>query len=128
MLQKTVVYENFDGEKETKVLHFHLTKAELVEVVSKYPDDFSEYVNRIAKASNKEELVILFRTIILKSYGVKEGNTFKKTPELAEEFSHTEAYSELFMELFSSTDNLIAFFNSLLNVDIEKIVAEQTKK
>ena len=128
MLKKTITFDNFDGKSETKDFHFHLTKAELIEVVSKYPDDFSAYVNDIARANNKEELVSLFRTVILKSYGIKEGNSFKKTTELAEEFSHTEAYSELFMELFSSTDNLIAFFNSLLNVDIEKLAAEQTKK
>lgn len=128
MLKKQITYENFEGEKETKDFYFNLTKAELVEVVSKYPDDFTGYVKQISQSSNKEELVSMFRTIILKSYGVKDGNTFKKTPELSEEFSHTEAYSELFMDLFSDVQKLIDFFNSLLKVDLEKLAETQNKK
>lgn len=129
MLKKTITYENFDGEKETKDFNFHLTKAELIEIISKYPDDFSGYVKEISSAVNKEALVELFRTIVLKSYGIREGTAFKKSPEISEEFSHTEAYSALFMELFSDTDNLINFFNSMLNTDLQKVLANtDTKK
>ena len=127
MLKKTVSFQDFDGNTQTEDLYFHLTKAELIEVVSQYPEDFTAYVKKIASEDRRSELVSLFRNIILKSYGVREGSRFKKTPDIAEEFSHTEAYSELFLELFSNTDNLIAFFNGVLGVDIAKLAQEQAK-
>lgn len=127
MLKKTVTYTDFENQKRTEDLYFHLTKAELIEFVSQYPDDFSAYVKKISESNNKAELIAMFRRIIMMSYGIKDGPKFTKTAELSEEFSHTEAYSELFLELFSKTDNLIDFFNAVLGVDLVQIAASQQK-
>lgn len=127
MLKKTVSFEDFDGHTQTEDLYFHLTKAELIEFVSQYPEDFQSYVKKIALEDRREELVFLFRNLILKSYGVREGSHFRKTADMAEEFSHTEAYSQLFMELFSATDNLINFFNGVLGVDLKQLAEQQAK-
>lgn len=127
MLKKTVTYKDFDDNERTEDLYFHLTKAELIEFVSQYPDDFKAYVKRISDANNKSELISMFRNLIMKSYGIKDGQKFIKSAAISEEFSHTEAYSELFMELFSKTDNLIDFFNAILGVDIVQLAAAQQK-
>lgn len=127
MLKKTVSYNDFDNKPQTDDLYFHLTKAELVEFVSIYPGDFSDYVKRISRSEDRSEFVNLFRTLILKSYGLKDGPRFKKSVEISEEFSHTEAYSALFFDLLSSTDNLVTFFNGVLGVDINELQKELEK-
>lgn len=127
MLKKTVKYTDFDNQPQTDDLYFHLTKAELVEFVSAYPGDFSDYVKKISRSDDRAEFVNLFRALILKSYGLKDGPRFRKSAEISEDFSHTEAYSALFFELLSSTDNLIAFFNGVLGVDINELQKELEK-
>jgi hypothetical protein len=128
MLKKTVTYNDFDNQPQTDDLYFHLTKAELVEFVSGYPGEFADYIKKVSRSEDRSEFVQLFRNIILKSYGEKEGNRFKKSAELAEEFSHTEAYSALFFNLLEKTDNLIAFFNGVLGVDISALQKEIEKQ
>lgn len=129
MLKKTVTYEDFDGKTQTEDLFFHLTKAELFEFVAQYPGEFTDYVQRISRSDDKSEILAMFRDLILKSYGVRSGPKFIKTPAQSEEFSHTEAYSAMFLELFQKPETLIAFFNALLGVDVEKVLAEaETKK
>ena len=125
MLKKTVTFVDFENEKQTEDLYFHLTKAELIEFVSQYPDDFAGYIKKISSSGSKGELINMFRNLIMKSYGQKDGPKFHKSAEISEEFSHTEAYSELFLELFSKTENLIGFFNAVLGVDIEQLAAQQ---
>lgn len=127
MLKKQVTYQNFENETKTDDLYFHLTKAELVEFVSQYPDDFAAYVKEISEANNKSALIAMFRDLILRAYGVKNGKEFEKNAQLSERFSHTEAYSALFMELFANTDNLVGFFNAVLGVDLAQIAAAQQK-
>ena len=52
----------------------------------------------------------------MKAYGVKspDGKRFIKSEELRTEFSQTEAYSELYMELVTDTNAAITFFNGLI--------------
>ena len=52
----------------------------------------------------------------MKSYGEKsaDGKRFIKTPEIAEAFSQTEAYSVLFMELATNADSAAAFVNGII--------------
>jgi|WetSurMetagenome_2_1015567.scaffolds.fasta_scaffold20781_2 hypothetical protein len=128
MLKKTVTYNDFDNAPQTDDLYFHLTKAELVEFVSAYPGEFADYIKKVSRAEDRSEFVGLFRRLILMSYGVKEGSRFRKSSELSEDFSHTEAYSALFFDLLDKTDNLIAFFNGVLGVSVEDLRKEVEKK
>lgn len=127
MLKKTVTYVDFDDKEKTEDLYFHITKAELIEFVSQYPDDFAGYVKKISEANNKADLIAMFRSLIMRSYGIKDGPKFNKSAAISEEFSHSEAYSSLFLELFQKTDNLVDFFNAVLGVDISQLAAAQQK-
>ena len=57
----------------------------------------------------------LFKGLILKSYGVKspDGRRFIKSEQRSEEFSQTEAYSDLFMELASDAEAAAEFVNKV---------------
>ena len=58
----------------------------------------------------------LSKEIVLKAYGVKsnDGRRFMKSEELTREFSETEAYVNLFMELATDEKAAIAFAEGVM--------------
>lgn len=116
MLKKEVTYKNFDGEMVTDVVRFNLTKAELIEMEITTQDSWTKYVQRIIKAENNAEIFKIYKDVVLRAYGVMspDGKHFIKKPELAEEFSHSEAFSVLFMEVFQDADKASEFMNGML--------------
>lgn len=71
----------------------------------------------------------VFKDIILKSYGKKsdDGKRFIKSKELSEEFSQTEAYSELMVELIKDENAASTFVNGLINIKPEELEAAKAK-
>ena len=110
MYTKVIKYEDYDGNQRTMEAHFHLNKAELIEM----------------QASWDGGLEKVLKMIILKSYGIKslDGNRFQKSPEITAEFTQTEAYSELFMELATNDQAAAEFVNGILPKDM---IAEAEK-
>ncbi len=53
-----------------------------------------------------------------------DGKRFVKSKEMAEAFSQTEAYSDLFMELSTNTDAAIEFAKGIMPAELN--VAEAT--
>ena len=76
----------------------------------------SAMMERIKETDDRPELMRIFKDLILKAYGIKsaDGKRFIKSEELRTEFSQTEAYSELYMELVTDTNAAITFFNGLI--------------
>ena len=75
-------------------------------------------INRLLRESKPEEIVKMFKSLILKSVGEKsmDGRRFikKEIPgrpwgEIAEDFMETPAYSQLFVELVSSGEKVREF-------------------
>jgi hypothetical protein len=116
VLKKTIVYENFNGEKVHEDFFFHLSKAELVELEMSTEGGLSESLQRIVAEEDTKKIVEEFKRIILLAYGVKsvDGRRFTKNQQLREEFESTEAYSALFMELVTDTDAAIGFVNGII--------------
>lgn len=122
MLKKTISYVDYNGTKRTEDFYFNLTKAEISEMELEIPGGMSEMLKRITAAQDTPTLVKIFKDLILRSYGVKsdDGRRFVKSQQLKEEFSQTEAYSELFMELATNADAASAFINGIIPADIAK--------
>lgn len=118
MLVKNITYTNFDGNNVTGKFYFNLTKAELLEMELEL--GLSNIIERIAETNNNRELFKVFKTLILRAYGKKnDDGHFVKSPEISEEFSHTEAYSELFIELTSDANKASDFINAIIPVDLK---------
>lgn len=85
----------------------------------------AEQIRKIVSAQDVPAIIKIFKELILKSYGVKspDGKRFIKSEELATEFSQTEAYSQLFMELSTDADAAAAFVNGIVPADVGKQVA-----
>ena len=133
MLTKTVKYIDFNGNERTETLSFNLTKAEIAEMELSMPGGMSATVQRIIEAQDTKELINIFKDLLLRSYGVKspDGRQFVKNAQLREEFSQTQAYSDIFMELATNADAASEFINKIVPTDMQeqlKNMPEDVKK
>lgn len=118
MIIRPITYENWDGEEETKSFAFHLSKTELVDLEVSEKEGFKEMIQRIIKTEDRKALIEQFKKIILMAYGVREGDRFRKSDELREEFSQTPAYEALFMELATQDGKAVEFLTGCLPKDL----------
>ena len=86
-----------------------------------YPGGLSGATRDIVATQKETELVKIFKDLILRAYGVKsaDGRYIEKSEALSERFSHTEAYSILFMELATNADKAAEFINGITPSDID---------
>lgn len=130
MIKRTITYEDYNGVSRTEDFYFNLSKAEIAEMELSTTGGMGEMIRRIIEAQDTPAIVKIFKEILFKAYGEKsaDGRRFIKSPELSLEFSQTEAYSQLFMELATDADKAAAFVNGIVpnipeNPDQKKITA-----
>lgn len=116
MLKKTITYTDYNGSERTEDFYFNLTKAEVMEMEMSTSGGLTEMINRIVAAQDAPAIISIFKKLVLKAYGVKspDGKRFIKSEELSTEFSQTEAYSQLFMELATNADEASKFVNGIV--------------
>lgn len=127
MLKKTIEFTDYNDKKRKEDFYFNLSKAELMEMELGTSGGFAEMLQKLVDTQNIPEIMKIFKKVIMKAYGVKspDGMRFIKSDELSKEFTETEAYSELFMELLSDTDAATAFVNGIIPADAAKQLADQ---
>ena len=120
MITKTIKYTDYNGVEREEDFRFNLSKAELVEMEMGVDGGLTSFINKVIKAKDSTSLVKLFKDLVLKAYGVKteDGKRFMKSEEIAREFSETEAYSQLFMELAFDDKAAIEFIEGIIPSDI----------
>lgn len=118
MLKKTIKYTDYDGNERTEDFFFNLSKAEVLELEMGTNGGMTNLIKKIVAEQDMARITSIFKDIIMKAYGEKslDGKYFDKSPELSARFSHTEAYSELFMELLDP-DKCTAFINAIIPQD-----------
>ena len=116
MLKKTFTYVDYNGVERTEDHYFNLSKAELMEMELSTTGGLAEMINKIVAAQDAPAIVKVFKDLVLKAYGQKsaDGRRFIKSKELSDEFSQTEAYSQLFMELATDADAAAKFVNGIV--------------
>ena len=122
MLKKTVTYVDYNGVERTEDFYFNLSKAEVTEMELSVEGGFSKMLEEIVKSNDNARILELFKEMVLKAYGEKsaDGRRFVKSKELAEAFSQTEAYSEIFMELAMDEKAAAAFVNGIMPSNLGK--------
>ena len=132
MLIKKITYKDFNGMERTEDFMFHLMESEIAEMELSTAGGFAESLEKIVQTQNVPEIIKEFKKIILKAYGVKspDGKRFIKNDKLTEEFSQTNAYSKLFMELATGDKAASAFINGIIpeemKVEDAGVVADGT--
>ena len=136
MLKKTITYTNPFTEKEvTEEHYFHISKADLVEMEmeehgAKYMKDGKELTGMQAKlqkiidSEDGRAIMTEFKDIIRRAYGKKDGDRFLKSAAVWEDFSATEAYSQLLWELCTDAEAAGEFMNGIVPGNLEQIAAE----
>lgn len=119
MYKKTLTYTDFDGNERTEDFYFNLTKAEIMEMEMGTDGGLSSMIQKIVAEQNQPRIIEMFKSLILKAYGVKspDGKRFMKKVNgvpLCEEFEGTEAYSDLFMLLATDADAAAEFVNNVV--------------
>lgn len=82
-------------------------------------------LERIVAEQDSRRIIEVFKEMIVRSYGVKspDGKRFMKSLELADAFTQTEAYSNLFMELATNHEAAAAFINGIIPQTAEAAAA-----
>ena len=121
MLKKTIKYTDYNGLEREEDFYFNLTKAEIMEMEMGTVGGMSEMIQKIVSTKDAPAIIKIFKELVLKAYGEKsaDGKRFIKSKEIAEAFSQTEAYSNLFMELATDSDAAAAFVNGIVPQDME---------
>lgn len=120
MLKKTITYTDYNGNERTENFYFNLSKAELMEMELGISGGYTEMLTSIIEAQDVPTLIKIWKDLILNAYGEKtaDGKRFVKSKEMAEAFSQTEAYSNLFMELATNTDAAIEFAKGIMPAEL----------
>lgn len=120
MYKKVIKYTDYNGVDREETFYFNLNKAELVKWEGSTSGGMKALYDQIIQTEDKEALIGLFETIIQRSYGEKsiDGKRFMKSPEILANFTSTEAYSNLFMELASDDKAATAFMNGIMPADL----------
>ena len=122
MITKKITYTDYNGVERTEEFMFNMSKAELMEKEMSVNGGLSELMKKVAETQDAPQLIKIFKDLVLDAYGVKsnDGKRFIKSEELRTEFSQTEAYSVLFMELAFDADAAAKFINGIIPADMAK--------
>lgn len=120
MIKKTIEYTDFNDNVRTEDFYFNLTKDELIQLGVKYPGGLERKIEQLISSNDVQEIYDIFRTIILESYGEKseDGRRFIKSEEISTEFSQTNAFSELIMDMVNDSEYSAKFLEGLIPKDL----------
>ena len=115
MLKKTITYTDYNDEERKEDFYFNLSKAEIMEMEMGTTGGLTELIKKVMATKDVPSIMKIFKDLILKAYGEKsaDGKRFIKSEELSKEFSQTEAYSNLFMELATDAEKAAEFVNGI---------------
>lgn len=122
MLKKTITYVDYNGTERTEDFYFNLSKAEIMEMEMGTTGGLAEMIKKVVDAKDAPAIIKIFKELVLKAYGEKslDGRRFIKSEALSNEFSQTEAYAQIFMELATDADKASEFVKGIIPADIEK--------
>lgn len=120
MLKRDITYEDFDGNSVTETFYFNISKPELVELEVEKEGGLQNYLQKIIDTKDGKELIAQFKKIVLLAYGQRsdDGKRFIKNEQMKEEFSQTNAYNEIFMELATDDGKAAEFFLAVMPRDM----------
>lgn len=116
MYKKTLEYEDFNGEKVKEDLYFNLSKAELMEMNFRTKGGLKNYIESIINANDQNTLTDIFKTLLLKSFGIKtpDGRRFMKNDQIREDFECSIPYDIMFTTLSTDAKEAAAFINGII--------------
>lgn len=129
MFSKLIEYEDFNGEKTSKVFYFHVSKAELLELAAG-GNEMLERIKRIIASNDGKAILKEFRELIWLSAGVRseDGQRFIKDDAAKAQLFESPAYDQLLLELCTNAEASAAFVQQLIPEKMQKDMQEQLTK
>lgn len=122
MIKKSITFEDLDSKQVTQDFWFNLSKAEIAKMeLTAKGGSLSQLLQEIIKNQDPAGIISTFELIILKAYGERSSDNlrFVKSDELSEGFKHTDAYSELFMELVTDAEAAAKFIEGVVPQEVQ---------
>lgn len=128
MYKITETYTDYDGNERTEDFYFHVTKAEIMEMDFLEEGGLQKTVERITSTQDRKGLLDLFKSVVIMAYGEKspDGRRFIKSKEVKDNFTETEAYSNIFMRLATDSKLAAEFINNIVPKDLQEEAAKQS--
>lgn len=122
MLKKTITYIDFNGVERTEDFYFHLTEAEIADMEIDSEGGLEAKLQKIIDSKDIKKIKKYFQDIVFKAYGEKseDGKRFIKSEELSKDFSYTQAYSDLWLELLTNEGAAVEFVTGIMPRSIAK--------
>lgn len=118
MLKKTMTCTDFDGNTYTEDYYFNLTQEEVLTLDMKYEKEggIQKMIETLMEAKDTLRIAAFFKEVISTAYGQKsaDGKYFRKSKEMSEDFTFTQAYSDLFIELTTVEGAATAFMTAIV--------------
>ena len=126
MLSRTFTCNGFDGSKFNVTFDFHLRESEVTKINMGTFVGLDVLMKRLFDTKNGEEIVKIMDKIIMTSVGREslDHHAFIKNDEIRNEFTQTDAYDQLFMELTTDMDKLSAFIRDILPAKMRDKILE----
>lgn len=126
-------YTDYNGVEKTETFWFNLNKPELAKLALGPKGGLEGMIEEITRTSDVGRVLDLVKEILLMSYGRKTPDgRFAKVDEdgrsYAREFEQTVAFEEIYMDLFSDVDALIAFVNGVVPAQLRSDVETESAK
>lgn len=112
--KKTIVVEDLDGKKTAQDWYFQLDEADVVDFEWVHLDNPAEYLQGLFNNKDSQALLNLWREMLYKSVGKREGTLLAKRPEYLEEFKHNGWFAQLFSDIIRSDDAGAEFFQKIM--------------
>jgi len=115
MLKKDITFHDLDGNELTETFYFNINKAELARMELTHKHGLEEYLKIIIAADDRSAILKAYEDILLMAVGQRheDGRRFVKSDEIRNAFAQSEAYVELFLELFQA-DKMVEFVKGIL--------------
>ena len=130
MYAKKITYDGYNGDTFTETFYFNLTEAEIAEMELEVPGGLTALIEKIVAAKDLPSLTKAFKDILFRSYGVKspDGKRFIKNQEVLDEFTQSDAYNKLFMELLTDDRAGSEFVKGVIPNKYAEALAEEERK
>ena len=119
MIKKTVRYKDFDGHNVEETYYFNLTRAEVDDIDTEEKGGFAGLLNSLIDRGTGRGILSVFKKLILKSVGVKsnDGRRIIKNQDILDDFTQSDAYSEVLYDVVSSTESALTFIKGIMPYD-----------
>lgn len=116
MIKKTIIFDDLDGNPVTKDFHFHLREDEVSEMEVSRHGGLSTYLEQMIKTEDNSAILSTVKEIVIKAIGERHEDNiqFIKGPEIWMPFMQSDAWSKLFMELFTDAEMMALFIKGVL--------------